>query len=128
MISAGNITFACSFLNCLPWDEQGGLKFFFTLIVFNITTQVEWDIADEWLNWQREEYIPEIMATNLFDDYRIFRLMDIEGDDGPTYTVQYFTSAKDRYEQYIQKEAPIHFPLQRNGACELSVEKNNWLH
>ena len=77
------------------------------MIVFNITTQVEWDIADEWLNWQREEHIPEIMATNLFDDYRIFRLMDIEGDDGPTYTVQYFTSAKDRYEQYIQKEAPM---------------------
>ncbi|HMH33953.1 MAG TPA: DUF4286 family protein [Puia sp.] len=81
--------------------------FLFSMIVYNISTKVPWYISDEWLIWQQEEYIPEIMQSNLFDDYKIYRIMDLEEDEGPTYTVQYFTSDKERYQQYIEEFAPI---------------------
>jgi hypothetical protein len=76
------------------------------MFVYNITIKVSWDIADEWLDWQREKNIPEIMATNLFDDHRIFRILEQEDQDGPTFTIQFFTTDQERYDQYINEFAP----------------------
>lgn len=73
------------------------------MLVYNITIQVEWSIANAWLAWIREEYIPETMATGLFDEYRIFRLMEQEDLDGPTFVIQLFTSSAKRYQQYLDE-------------------------
>jgi Domain of unknown function (DUF4286) len=73
------------------------------MIVYNITTKLSWAISDDWLLWQRLEHIPQIMATQLFDDYKIFRLLEPNDNDGPTFTVQYFTSLIERYQQYINE-------------------------
>jgi hypothetical protein len=75
------------------------------MFVYNITTKIAWDIADEWLDWQREEYIPEVMATNLFDEFKLFRLLDHEDHEGPTYTLQLFTTDEDRYKLYLKEHA-----------------------
>ena len=80
--------------------------FLFPMIVHNVSTKVPWDIADEWLIWQQEEHIPEIMQSNLFDDYKMYRIMEVEDDEGPTFTIQYFTSDKERYQKYIEEFAP----------------------
>ena len=76
------------------------------MISYNITTKVTWDIVDEWIDWQLEEHIPEVMATGLFDEHKMFRLLEDE-EDGVTFTIQYFTSIKDRYDQYISQFAKI---------------------
>ena len=76
------------------------------MIAFNVTTKVAWDIADEWVDWNIEEHIPELMATGLFDDFKMYRLFEEEGE-GATFTIQYFTSSKDRYDQYINQLAPL---------------------
>ena len=75
------------------------------MIVLNFTTLVPWHVVDEWLLWQREEHIPEILSTQLFDDYKLFRLMDAEDHEGPTFVIQYFTSTKDRYRRYLDEFA-----------------------
>jgi hypothetical protein len=76
------------------------------MFVYNITMKIGWDIADEWLDWQREVHIPEIMATNLFDDSKLYRLLDQEDHEGPTYTIQFITTDEDRYNRYIADFAP----------------------
>ena len=76
------------------------------MLVYNITLKVEPSIAEEWIAWQKEEHIPEIMATGKFDSYKFFRLLKQDETDGPTYIVQYFTATKERYEQYINLHAP----------------------
>jgi hypothetical protein len=75
------------------------------MFVYNITTKIAWDIADEWLDWLREQYIPGIMATNLFDEFKVFRLLDQEDHEGPTYTLQFFTTDEDRYLLYLKEDA-----------------------
>jgi hypothetical protein len=75
------------------------------MFVYNITTKIAWDIADEWLDWQREKYIPDIMNTNLFDEFKLFRLLDQEDHEGPTYTLQLFTTDEDRYRHYLAEFA-----------------------
>ena len=59
------------------------------MIVYNITIQVSWEIAEEWLIWLQEDQIPEIMATNFFDDYKMYRLLDLKNGKtikDPEYT------------------------------------------
>ncbi len=76
------------------------------MIAYNITTKIDWTIADEWLQWQQLDHIPEIMRTKLFDTHKIFRLLDQDDTEGPTFIIQYFTSSIKNYNLYIENFAP----------------------
>jgi hypothetical protein len=76
------------------------------MIVYNITCKVRWNILGAWLAWQLEEQIPATMATGLFDDHRIYRLLEQEEDEGPTFVMQYHTSSGERYRQFLIEYAP----------------------
>jgi hypothetical protein len=68
--------------------------------------KVEPAAVEEWVRWQKEEHIPEIMATGLFDSYKFFRLLEQDETEGPTYIVQYFISSREKYNRYINEYAP----------------------
>jgi len=71
------------------------------MIVYNITFKVRWSILEKWIIWQREEHIPAHLETGLFDEYKFFRLLEQDEDEGPTFVIQYITSDEDRYQQFI---------------------------
>ena len=73
------------------------------MIAYNITTKIDWSIADAWMLWQQQEHIPEIMSTQLFIDYKIFQLLNQDDNDGPTFIIQYFTSSIENYNKYINE-------------------------
>ncbi len=52
------------------------------LITYNITTKIDNDIEDEWITWQKEVNIPEIMALGCFYDYRFSKLLNHDETDG----------------------------------------------
>lgn len=76
------------------------------MLVYNITNKVDHSILDEWIKWQLEEHIPGIMSTNLFTDFKFYRLLEQDESDGMTYVIQYFTECKENYDAYIHKYAP----------------------
>jgi hypothetical protein len=82
------------------------------MIVYNITSKVRWDILEAWLAWQLEEQIPAILATELFDDYQLYRLLEQDEDEGPTFVIQFFTTSLERYNQFGTEFAPA---LQQTG-------------
>ncbi len=84
------------------------------MIVYNVTSKVTWAIHDGWLQWMKEEHIPEVLATGCFTDARFFRLLETEEEEGPTYTVQYFAESKELQENYVQ----IHVNTLRQKAFE----------
>jgi hypothetical protein len=59
-----------------------------------------------WLTWQVEEQIPAILKTGLFDKYQLFRLLDQDEEEGPTFVIQFFTTSPERYEQFVIGFAP----------------------
>jgi hypothetical protein len=75
------------------------------MIIFNNTIKVSAEIQHSWLEWMKTVHIPEIMATGLFHDYRICRLLEQDDLDGPTFTVQYFTDTLENYQTYLQEHA-----------------------
>ena len=77
------------------------------MIIYNVTTKVNWEINDAWLEWLKKVHIPQMLETGCFMDSRIHRLLEIEEDEGPTYTVQYHASGNEEYRTYIQHHAAI---------------------
>ena len=76
------------------------------MFIYNITIKVDNAIVEDWLQWQLEEHIPEIMSTKLFDEYKFFRLLDQDDTWGPTFVFQYYTKEKKSYDRYITEYAP----------------------
>lgn len=77
------------------------------MFIYNITIKVNNSIAEEWLKWQMEEHVPEIMATHLFKNFKIFRLLDQDDSDGPTFIFQYYADNRKNYDRYVQEHAPM---------------------
>jgi hypothetical protein len=76
------------------------------MIVYNITCKVRWQILEGWLSWQLEEQVPAILATGLFDDYRLYRLLEQDEEDGPTFVIQFLTSSRERYSRFTSEFEP----------------------
>ena len=78
-----------------PFRGAGG-------IIYNVTIKVESTIADAWLQWLLNEYIPSIMQTKCFVDYKVVRLLEVDDSEGPTYAIQYYAESKADYNRYIE--------------------------
>ena len=76
------------------------------MFIYNITNKVDLDIPGDWLQWQKEVHIPEIMSTGCFIGYQFYRLMEQDDTDGITYIIQYFSETEENYLRYIQDFAP----------------------
>lgn len=75
------------------------------MILYNITMKVNPAIEAEWIKWQREEHIPEIMSTGFFTEYKFLRLLDQDDTEGKTFAIQYFAKNMNDYQEYIDKHA-----------------------
>lgn len=74
-------------------------------IVYNVTAMVQWSIQEAWLTWMREIHIPEVMATGCFTGSRMYRLLEVDETEGPTYAIQYLAGSKANYQHYIENHA-----------------------
>ncbi len=75
------------------------------MIVYNVTIKVHNSIATQWLLWLQQEHVQHIMETNCFTSYKILQLLEVDDEEGPTYTVQYFADSKALYNNYVEKYA-----------------------
>ncbi len=76
------------------------------MIVYNLTVKVHISILEGWLAWQQEVYIPAVLATGSFDDYKFYRLLEQDESEGPTFVLQFYTHSPARYRQYILEFDP----------------------
>jgi hypothetical protein len=75
------------------------------MIIYNVTTKVSWAIHEQWLHWMQQEFIPLMIKTGCFVEYKILRLLEIDEEDGPTYAIQYCAVTAKDYEVYFHKHA-----------------------
>ncbi len=76
------------------------------MIIYNVTIKAMHEIAVEWLQWMKNEHIPEVMGTGQFTGYKLCRLLDHDDEEGVTYIAQYFCNSMEEYDQYIERYAP----------------------
>ncbi|MEO6540744.1 MAG: DUF4286 family protein [Ferruginibacter sp.] len=82
------------------------------MIIYNVTIKIQRSISDAWLQWLKEEHIPQIIQTGCFTHAVILQLLEVDDTDGPTFAVQYFAESKALYNNYIQNHAAA---MRQNG-------------
>lgn len=77
------------------------------MILYNVTVNVEQSIEEEWLEWMKSEHVLDVLNTGMFQNAKIFRLLDVEQSEGTaTYAVQYFADSMEYFDLYQKKYAP----------------------
>lgn len=75
------------------------------MLIYNVTVQVEQEIAGEWLSWMQRVHIPEVLATGYFRAHRLLRLVD-DRNDVQTFAVQYECESPEHLAAYQSRSAP----------------------
>ncbi len=75
------------------------------MLVYNVTTKVDYSIADAWLLWMQETHMPDLLKTGCFIKYQLLKILELDDADGLTYAAQYFASSKDDYDRYLLQHA-----------------------
>jgi hypothetical protein len=76
------------------------------MILYNVTANVENAILIEWIKWMIEIHIPEVMATGMFQDHKMYRLLIDDENDTSTFSIQYFANDIGKIDEYLQHHAP----------------------
>jgi len=74
------------------------------MIILNETIIIEPAIEADWLIWMRNEYIPAVMASGYFTEYRMLTVLN-SPNEGITYCLQFHTGSLDNYYSYQQAHA-----------------------
>ncbi|MCM4161139.1 DUF4286 family protein [Antarcticibacterium flavum] len=75
------------------------------MYIYNVTTNIQEDIHEEWLEWMQNEHIPEMLLTKKFTKALMSRVVVKEPMGGITYSVQYTCINKEMLEKYYEEDA-----------------------
>ncbi len=75
------------------------------MVIYNVTVKIDTKVHDDWLNWMKAVHVPDVMATGLFDDHRICRILGEDETEGVTYAIQYHCRDLDTFREYQEKHA-----------------------
>ncbi len=75
------------------------------MLIYNVTIKIDNDIESDWVNWQKDVYIPKVIATGFFYNYQFSKLISHEDADGKTYVMQFYAKDKNAFENYKKQHA-----------------------
>lgn len=83
------------------------------MYIYNVTTNVADTIHEDWLVWMKEDYIPQMLATEKFTGAKIARVMIQEEMGGKTYSVQYAIKDRETFKSfYIENASKMNAKMQ----------------
>lgn len=75
---------------------------FSTMITYSVTVSVASDIKDEWIEYMKNEHIPDVMKTECFTGFKFSRVIGTSEEKENSYNIQYFcNSMKDMHKYQV---------------------------
>jgi hypothetical protein len=75
------------------------------MILYNETVGIDKDIEQQFLIWLKSYYIPEVMKTNLFSGFRIYKVLSHEDESSTSYSVQFFSGTIEQILAFINNHS-----------------------
>ena len=72
------------------------------MFIYNVTTNISWNILEAWLVWMKQEHMPALLNTNCFTRCQLLKLHEQDEEEGATYVAQYFTESEALYNRFIE--------------------------
>jgi hypothetical protein len=76
------------------------------MFLYNVTIGIDSNIEQEWLQWMREEHMPDVLRTGMFTEYKIYKVLHDNNDGTISYSVQYFAVSLENVLHYLEVFAP----------------------
>lgn len=76
------------------------------MYIYNVTTNIDETVHNDWIKWMKETHIPEVLATGKFESAKMCKVLVEEDLGGVTYSVQYKTPDKETLDRYYTEDAP----------------------
>jgi len=75
------------------------------MIIYNVTYKIDHKVNEDWVRWMRRVYIPMMMDTGKFDEYKFCQLMGVDESDGLTYSLQFQSPNMITFQLFQEKDA-----------------------
>jgi len=75
------------------------------MYVYNITTNIEESVEQDWLLWMQETHIPEMLGTGKFLSAKMCKVLVEEDMGGVTYSVQYTAETKESLQTFYRENS-----------------------
>ncbi len=89
------------------------------MILYNVTVAIDKKVEQDWVQWMKENHIPEVLETNQFVEHKFFKVLNTEDPESSSYSVQYFAESINNIQMYmaafapeLQQKAHLKFPNQ----------------
>lgn len=83
------------------------------MYLYNETVGIDASVEQDWLTWVKAVYIPEVLKTQLFINYNLYKVLHENNDGGVSYSIQFFSTTLDQVIQYVEVFAPALIEQQR---------------
>ncbi len=76
------------------------------MLLYNVTFGIDKKIETEWIAWIKGNYIPALMETNLFIDYKFYKVLTHDDETSVSYSLQCFADTIEHVVKYLNEFAP----------------------
>ena len=76
------------------------------MFIYNITTNIEASVHNEWLQWMQEHHIPDMLGTGKFLNAKMSKVLVEEEMGGLTYSVQFTAVDRETLDKFRREDAP----------------------
>jgi len=76
------------------------------MYIYNVTTNIDASVHDQWLKWMKEIHIPDVLATGKFLSAKMCKVLVEEDMGGISYSVQFTTVDEETLRAYYNEDAP----------------------
>jgi hypothetical protein len=76
------------------------------MFVYNVTVSIDPSIEKDWVEWMKSTHVPQVMATGMFIEHKMLKLLTEVEDQGVTYAMQYLFDDMAKYDRYQAEFAP----------------------
>lgn len=77
------------------------------MIVYSVTVNIDESVHTDWLAWMVNKHIPDVMATGIFTEQRMLKVISRnDGEEGISYNIQYTCNSMADLHKYQVNHAP----------------------
>lgn len=77
-----------------------------SMITYSVTVTIAPEIREEWIDYMKQEHIPDVMKTQCFTGFKFSKVLGTTEEKENSYNVQYFCNSMKEMHQYQAHFAP----------------------
>jgi len=97
------------------------------MLLYNVTFGIDKVIETEWILWMKSNYLPSVIRTGLFMEYKMYKVLTHDDETSVSYSVQCFANNIENVLEYLNEYAPQLTELHREKFKDRHVAFNTLL-